>query len=52
MSASSKTEERFVRLRRSESLSRIGVRNFIKRLQPRYLKDELSSSIRDNIGGT
>lgn len=52
MSASSNTEDKFVRLRRSESFARIGVRNLIKRLQPRYLKDELSSSIRDRIGGT
>lgn len=51
VSASSNTEDRFERLRRSESLARIGVRNLIKRSQPRYLKDELSSSIKDNIGG-
>lgn len=52
MSASSKTEDKFVRFKRSESLARTGVRNLIRRLQPRYLKDELSSSIRVSIGGT
>lgn len=52
LTASSKTEERFVRLRISDLLSRIGLRSFVSRAHPRVLNGRLSSSINASSGGT
>lgn len=52
LTASSKTEERLVRLRISDLLSRIGLRSFVSRAHPRALKGRLSSSINASSGGT
>lgn len=52
LTASSKTEERFVRLRISEFVSRIGLSICERRTQPLILKGRPSSSIKANRGGT
>lgn len=52
LTASSKTEERFVRLRISDLLSRIGLRSVLRRLHARALMDRVSSSIKASRGGT
>lgn len=50
--ASSKTEERLVRWRMSDLLSLIGERSCERMSQPQALKEVVSSSISERIGGT
>lgn len=52
LTASSKTEDRFVRCRISDLLSRIGLRSSERRAQPRALNAKPSSSISASRGGT
>lgn len=49
--ASSKTDERLVLWRISEWDSLIGLRSWVRRVQPRVLNDKVSSSIKANVGG-